>query len=177
MRRPSLGCQLNLPEELHLDAAVFNTLGRQGSYADLEQQQQGISSVKVLLQHDDIASLLAEPFRNLLLAFLNISSMFTNLLRVMQTARDLTSPTIVSWFVNRGSSSVSPFLPLTTAVFRYLWPFSSLKSTSILQGAPCTKPRMFFYSSTKVGSSALAYTNSIRLKLSTHHLLMLYCKR
>lgn len=51
---------------------------------------------------------------------------------------------MLSWFVYRGSSSVSPFLPLTTAVFVYLRPFSSLKSTSIRQGGPCTRPRMFF---------------------------------
>lgn len=56
----------------------------------------------------------------------------------------LTSPKMLSWLVYSGCSSVSPFLPLTTAVLWYLRPLSSLKSTSMRQGGPCTSPRMFF---------------------------------
>lgn len=69
---------------------------------------------------------------------------------VLESQLGLTSPITASWLVNRGSSSVSPFLPFTTAVFLYLCPFSSLKSTSILQGAPCTSPRMFFCKSHEI---------------------------
>jgi len=73
--------------------------------------------------------------------------------------------------VNSGSSSVSPLLPLTTAVFLYRWPFSSLKSTSILQGAPCTRPKMFFCRFTQHRRHQLPLRRSATFKPTSHHIV------